>query len=170
MLLNTRGDECARLWRRVDGIHWNSPSFHAVSLETVRPLKYDVSSLTDFVSELLHCYLVLRPCCHDGRETVVSTTLRATLWKLSRFDGVKRRSSRFTVAVSTRIHTDFHTIGWDNQPVDSFPGVVSVRGHTVLNGIPQLRHAALVLRLVINITVHLVHPGHDAWRLGPADD
>ena len=32
-----------------------SPSFHAVSLVTVRPVKYGVSSLTDFVCERLHC-------------------------------------------------------------------------------------------------------------------
>ena len=47
MRLNTRGDECASLWRREDGVSGISSSFHAGFLVTVRPVKYGVSSLTD---------------------------------------------------------------------------------------------------------------------------
>ena len=39
---------------------------------------------------------------------------------------------------------------------------------TVRNGI--LQDAALALRLVLDITILLVHTDHDAWHLGPADN
>ena len=78
-----RGDS----WRsRIDGL---SP-FHAESLVTVRSVKYVVSSLTDFVSERLHCHLVLCACWHDGSKVYVLVTPRATLWKPSCFLGVNR--------------------------------------------------------------------------------
>ena len=109
-----------------------SPSFHAGSLVTVRPVKYGVSSLTDFVSERLHCQLELCTCWHDGSETVVLTTPRATLWKLHCIHGVKRSPLRFTiaaalfsVAVVRKSSPDLHTTDQDNQEVDPFPGVVS---------------------------------------------
>ena len=73
-----------------------------------------------FVCEGLHCDPILCACWHDGSETVVSTTLRATLWKLSCFDGVRRSSSRFTVAVVRESASIFHTVDEDNQAVDSF--------------------------------------------------
>ena len=41
---------------------------------------------------------------------------------------------------------------------------------SVLNGILQLRHAALVLRLLIDITVLPDHTDHDVWRLESAGD
>ena len=66
-----RGDSCRRP-------QWNLLAFQAGSRVTVRPVKYGVSSLMDFVSERLHCHLVLCACWHDGSEAVVSITLRAT--------------------------------------------------------------------------------------------
>ena len=168
MLLNTRGDECARLWRRRRH-SVGSPSFHAVSLETVRPVKYDVSSLTDFVSERLHCQLVLRACWHDGSETVVSTTLRATLWKLSRFDGVKRSSSRFTVAVVRESTPIFRPLAWttsQSTPFLSSSHFVAIPCSTGYK--TSTRRACSSTRHRHNCTS--VHTGLDAWRLGPADD
>ena len=49
---------------------------------TVRPVKYGISSLVDFVSERLHCQLVLCAC--------LDNTSCNSLWKLSWFHGVKR--------------------------------------------------------------------------------
>ena len=65
-------------WRsRVDGLSGISSSFHAGSLVTVRSVKYGVSSLTDFVSERLHCHLVLCACWHNGSKAYVLVTRRA---------------------------------------------------------------------------------------------
>ena len=81
------------------GVVWTasveSPSFHAVSLVPVRPVKYDVSSLTDLVSERLHCHVVLCACCHDGSEAVALIKLRA----INTLETVLRRRRQTLVAV-----------------------------------------------------------------------
>ena len=56
----------------------------------------------------------------------------------------KRSSSRFTIAVVR------------DPALTSTP---------LLNGILQLRHAALVLRLVTDMTVLLVHTDRDVWLI-----
>ena len=70
-----------------------SPSFHAVFFVTVRPMKCDVSSLTDLVGERLHCHVVL---WHDG----------AVLLRRRQTQFISIHSCR-----STRIRVDFHTKG-----------------------------------------------------------
>ena len=102
---------------------------------------------------------------HAG-TTKVNFHLGNTLVQLSGSCPASTPSKQFVSIhghCSTRSRVDFHT-------VDSSPGVVPVRDYTVLNGILQLRRAALVLRLVIDITVLLVHTDRDVSHLGPADN
>ena len=118
---------------RADGLSGISSLFHAGSLATVGSVKYGVSSLMDFVSERLHCHLVLChlvlcACWHDGSETVVLKTLRATL-----------SGSCPASTASNAVHSDsqvpwcdsqlpkcenprqtLHTVDEDNHVIDSF--------------------------------------------------
>ena len=139
--------------------------FHAGSLVTLRYVKYGVSSLTDFVSERLHCQLVLCACWHDGGETVVSTTLRATLWKLSCFDGVKRSSSQLRVAVVLESTSIFHTVDEHNQAIDSF--VASSQSVAVLCSTGYLNVKTPRLFFDSSSTYSPSGPtDHDVWLIG----
>ena len=138
----------------MDGVSGISCSFHAVSLVPVRLVKFDVSSLTDLVSERLHCLLVLCTCWHDGNFPCTLVTPRA----INTLETVllPRRQTFHSDSQLPQYenpHQTFHTVDEDNQAVDSFHGVVSALDYTVLNGVLQLRHAALVLRVVIDKTV-----------------
>ena len=95
----------------------------------------------DFVSERLHCWLVLCACSHDGSETVVLITLRATLSLSGTCPGFTASNavhSDSQLALYVNPRQTFHTLDEDSHVIDSFPGVVPVRGCAVLNGILQL--------------------------------
>ena len=129
---------------------WNLLVFHAGSLVTVRSVKYDVSSLREFVSEsaLLTgtlCWLARRKwnCCLDNTSC---NTLETVL--------LRRRQTQFISIHScriTRIHVDFPYRWWGQLSNRLLRDVVPVRDCTILNGISQRQHVALVLRLIIDM-------------------
>ena len=121
-----------------------------------------------FVCGGLHRDPILSDCWHDGSETVVLITLRATL-----------SGSCPDSTASNAVHSDSqllyknprrfpHRLGQSRNRLRR--GVVPSRGCPVLNGIPQRQHAALVLQLVSDTSVLPDHTDHDVWRLGSADD
>ena len=148
---------------------WNLIVYKAGYLVTVRSVKYDISPLMD--SPVRVCTAIRYSELADTTEVKLLSRQHfvqhsGTLL----FQRRQRQSVSIHSCCSTRFCVDFHISDEDNQVIDSLRGGIPVRGCTVLNGIPQRQHAALVPQLVSDTTVLLFLADHDVWRLGPADN